>query len=557
MELLQHPREELRMSAGTIVDSRDLNKLIPQALPIAYWLKENAPDGAGDLLSKPNLKGGDQECLNQLLKALDATTDNLTNSQLRYVLSNYKAPNWGWALQSIICNSDPPIIPESTQRLLLESGGTIDFRSLSQLGHRASTLLGEVLSALKYSSKDFRRNASYLAPRLFRVSNKVDDRKKTAVLIQLISRCDELFGQSATMNGPVSFGVRPKLNDIQWNLIHTLPPTKKRRQDLRTFFSFIDRKYVGIVEELFEYHSFQDIARAIYIRYNKIPTPWKSELQRLKTTPEGRGLEWFKYDEVRTPTPGTANQGSSRDRARIDLFLAPPQIDITPTDVQVNRFLDSEKVFYQEMRKLANVYVEKLFKISRSSLQAQESLLLSFDEIENIFGQRFQKVWEFSESLLYHLEPISLLRTKVHRKEGREGILANIILKLAPADLFNHFVHYSETYPGVIALVQGKLKWRDRQKRQNAGISAFPDFVDLWHEARQKLGTLGNQTFLEMLMWPVNRVREYRKLVTDIMATVPKNSVPYPMLMRASNQLKKAATELSEVSQRAVAKFSS
>ena len=77
-------------------------------------------------------------------------------------------------------------------------------------------------------------------------SPDIERRKAAGVLFQqLVNEAQRIFGQSGCPLGSISFGIESKVEVTQWSLVNFLPPEKKAMQDLRTFYSYIDEKFVG------------------------------------------------------------------------------------------------------------------------------------------------------------------------------------------------------------------------------------------------------------------------------------------------------------------------
>lgn len=564
------------MATGINLSSDDLGKLIPFSLSICHWLKDQSPwyfnvffiyifiRHAADCYTLPfsnKMKTNVEQCLQQVLQSIDGAEFELTNAQVRYILSQYETQTWAFALKIIICKAkSPAVIEDKIKKDLVEwayhflKDGGDDWndlfqeagKTLSNLGHISFQVFGEFCSMIRDCSQKVGTDvvAQVLGEEVLHCGKMNKERKKAAGILfkQLVVESSRLFGQTGTKVGTVSFGIRSKDEVTQWNLVHYLPEDKKAMQDLRTFYSCIDKKFVGIVEDLFEYHDFVDIAEAINNKYGMIPAPWKTTLNKKKNKGE-RGLKWFDYSSIKTPTPGASKHTKAKNND--------PIIQRQPTnnDLLVNAFVDGEVNYYRRLSALGKFYVKKIKTIADRGGPPADALLLSSREIDVVFGLRFQKILDMTHTLLTNIEVINLTRKPVNSKTSREQILAKVVKQIANTELVDSYARYSSTYPQVSEVVKQKHAMRELNQKRNVR-KQFPDFFDIWHMERKHISNLQQKRLEEVLELPVKRIHNYREIIKQLLGNCDAASVKYKDLYNAYTAIKKAAdglTALSEV----------
>lgn len=503
-----------------------------------------------------------EDCLKQALNSVENSEFELTNAQFRFILSQYKEATWVHALKIIICQSqNPAVIPHSVRVDLVDwayhfvKDGGEDWNelfqetgtTLSKVGHASFQLLGEFCSMIRDCSRTSGADviSQHVGAELLirGKANKLKVKAATLLFTQMVNESSRLFGQSAVQVGTVSFGIRSQDEVTQWNLIHFLPPEKKNIQDLRTFYSYIDKKFVGIVEDLFEYHDFVDIAEAINNKYGMIPAPWKTKLNKMKS--EGKqGLQWFNYATIRTPTPGASKNTKSKSNSPIRARIQ------TKNDILVDSFIEGEVNYYRQLGGLAKFYVKRVLTACEKVGTAEaDALLLNKFEVDIMFGLRFQKILDVTHMFLTNLEVINLTRKPVNKKTSREQILAKVVKGMAENEIVAGYARFSSTYPQVAEIVKVKHK-KKLYLKQNSIRKAYADFFDIWNQERNNIKTLENMRLEQVMELPVRRIHAYKEIIKQLLSNSEPSSDKYKDLYDAYVAVKGAADELTRVSEK-------
>mmetsp|Transcript_17042 Transcript_17042/g.20502 ORF Transcript_17042/g.20502 Transcript_17042/m.20502 type:complete len:546 (+) Transcript_17042:105-1742(+) len=525
---------------------------------------------------------------------------------MRYILSCYSSSVWGECVKLVLTKSIPPLINNKTCVEVLENAKMYQqyaeqddnvqelyaefiktFESLSMTSYRA---VGELCALVRDCSSTPAHTAQVLGP-LVLLNPGMDMGSENIsaarfIFQKMVEDCETLFGQSAARSTTCfGLGIRKhvvsRFNPSQWNRDHFVTNDVKWRKDLRTFYSYVDKRYIVIVDALFVFHEFTDIAHALFLKYHMIPQPWRRKLQNLKL--KGERLDWFNHETIETPNPGgdrvhhvkskisaRTNSKSSADsynsvhRSRSkhphkviarDLYPIDLGIKIdTPMNHLVDRFIDIEWDYFRGIRDFGFLYLNGIRDIANGLKGHPEMMALNLDvnEINLIFGERWRNILEFSRTLLVQLEPIKLLRTPLVPESGtnRVAYLAQTIIRLtAPGDLYTSYAAFSISYPQVDAIINKKIKVRKTVLgKSGKNHLAHPDFFDLWDKYRHHISSLKMKSLPEVFDLPTVHIRQYKDILEKIASHYAPESVEFKLLNTAFDNVNATAKRLTEAS---------
>ena len=330
----------------------------------------------------------------------------------------------------------------------------------------------------------------------------------------------------------------------------------KRRDQLRAFFQYrANERFKDmseVVDDLFENHDFEDIARGIYERYNMLPPGWQHDLIELRKDGSQK-LGWFDENQINMQKTKNAN-------GRPISFI--PQIKLTPIvqnpgkiDLIVNEIIDTEEAYRDDLDELHQLYIVPVREIAlgRKGKEAADELGLTSSEVEKIFGWRIGEIVKVSANLQKRLEVVNLCRGEVKSPIGRQGKVAEAFLAIAP-DLHVYAPYVSshktslQTLEKALAIVNSKV-----EKKGGYGSALLRgkekevvSFVKLWEVISSSSPRLKGQSISSLLIKPIQRVPRYKLLLSELLKNTDDSHPAHPLLTESLELINESAKQINE-----------
>eukprot|EP00924_Labyrinthula_sp_SR-Ha-C_P008965 maker-scaffold_2-snap-gene-8.32-mRNA-1 protein AED:0.01 eAED:0.01 QI:143/1/1/1/1/1/3/157/561 len=550
--------QNLFHESGTPVPSDELSILYQVTLPLIYWVREYSQIVEKTETPKTLLLSecdSDQKLnsLKQLLSALRVTDFRIQNNQLRFIFSQYPVEVWMNALKHIIFEAtNPSIFPSSVvtelnskffntkvhqETMLSQTAST-----LRKLGNKQTQILAEFFSLLRSTTGT---NQDILDSVTDEVSIKTGLNQQS--VFNLITHCDEIFGQSSCPEGLVNDGLRANEVPVQWELLQTLPEDKQHLQDLKHYYSVVDPDKVDIAGKLVSLFDWKDIAKALFEKYRSIPKPWHTALSKLlDQVNQGEHLivlssiHWFQQNDVPTPNPtATANQRVAlfnkvqterKPRARrATIYREPIELPELAYERRLYRIIDGEKDYYKFLIQVAENFVIALRQdLSSHGLNANQL-------INRLFGQRYENIMKFSEHFVLQLEPVSLVRGRpLLKNKSLIQEFCSIVINEFDTKLYKAYSYYFAGFEEAHNLVQNST----------LGVRCH----QVWFQTRHQISMFENANFKQILEVPYQRAKVYKTLLEKLLESVYADQIAgADIVVKAIKVVKSVLSQLENI----------
>jgi len=557
-----------------------------------------------------------QSTLRELLNTLNYNNGDLTNVQLRYIFSCHNIATWSAAVRVVLAESEPRVIPNEigmgiTAALNLvhdaddsDEVARILGAQLDQLPRSSFNAVAEFCALIRDTVQETSQLACLvgpmlLAPRVGFVSSSTAS-AAAAVMDVLIEEAESIFGRVAGFNRKDAMGVRknpPQLparrasrqvigggalagggpispkggvapppgffepsgspqNSVSSETDMKQARDNKRRDQLRAFFQFRANDRVkdmsDIVDDLFENHDFEDIAKGIWERYNMLPPGWQHDLIDVRNQGSTK-LDWFDEKQINLQKTKNAN---GRPISIIPVVkVAAPPANIGKIDMIVNEIIDTEETYRDNLGELVEHYINPIREIAlgRKGKEAADELGLTSAEVERIFGWRIGEIVKVSANLQKKLEVVSICRGGIKSPLGRQGKVAQAFLEIS-SDLHVYAPYVSahktslQTLERALEAVSGKGEKKGmfgatllRGKEKEA-----MSFLKFWEVVSTSSPRLKGQTIQSLLIMPIQRVPRYMLLLKELSKETPKDHPASPLLIEALDLIGDSAKQINE-----------
>jgi len=330
----------------------------------------------------------------------------------------------------------------------------------------------------------------------------------------------------------------------------------KRRDQLRAFFQFRANDRVkdmsDVVDELFENHDFEDIAKGIWEKYSMLPPGWQHDLIEVRNQGSTK-LDWFDEKQINIQKTKNAN---GRPISYVPVAKSPPQpTNLGKVDKIVNEIIDTEEAYRDDLDELLQHYIVPVREIAlgRKGKEAAEELGLTSAEVERIFGWRIGEIVKVSASFQKKLEVVSLCRGSVKSSLGRQGKVAEAFLAIS-GDLHCYAPYVSahktslQTLEKALETVNGK---GEKKGMFGAGLLRGKEkeamsFIKFWEVISSSSPRLKGQSISSLLIKPIQRVPRYMLLLKELSKETPKDHPATPLLDTALEQIGESARQINE-----------
>mmetsp|Transcript_6842 Transcript_6842/g.8269 ORF Transcript_6842/g.8269 Transcript_6842/m.8269 type:complete len:590 (-) Transcript_6842:715-2484(-) len=451
----------------------------------------------------------------QIKSALDSSEES--EKIVRSVFSRFSVDVWISSIMHVFEFSKTPVISQEVKRILITTQvttpETLDTlkRDLNKaLGELSQVILGDFCELIMQACPNKKQIADVVGPIL--LLGKTDIDRKTLIQASsafrtVVENCYTIFEiQESSIN--VSRGL--SLSD---NSFHG-------EQYLLQFFEIRDKKYLPIVDELFQYHKFTNIARGIFFKYKMLPEGWRSELVRLKES--GENMDWFESEKVYFLSEETLRFPRA---SKEPFYYSLKEEDIQVIDRVVDEIIESEKEYFNYLHAFITTYVDEVIAISDGELgeEAAKNLGLTSDQINMIFGKRLRAIVTTIEKILVKLEVLVLVRDPIDEKEhniGRAGILAEIMAAVSK-ELGSAYMPYNKHYAHAAAMLTKAVTHtaiiQPSARKVSKGKLGFANdsykrhltFLELWTEISESTEMLKGLRIDAILIKPVHRFPKY------------------------------------------------
>ena len=418
---------------------------------------------------------------------------------------------------------------------------------LGRLPYTSHTALGQLCALVRDCSLDPRKRAHSLGPPILCAA--VDSPKlysSAAFLFQvLMENCELLFSVPIAAIGVSAFGLRPGLSAGKSSSPLSGIDAQKvlRRQHLKTFYAIRDKKFLPIVDALFEAHSFVDIAFGIYCKYKMLPDGWRYELQHLKYK-ENAKLDWFNEEKVLFLTEEPMSMPPIGKRNN----YVPAGSD-QGVEAIVDEIVRNESDYYEKLHAFIHSYVAEIATIARGDVteEAREGLGLTQNQVDMAFGEELHRCLELSEKLLVKFEVLTLVpHKKVKSLYGRAGIVADVFLETSEdfVQALGPYNRFHSRNSKAMAQAEKKLRKLIANKRNTPAGSADVDlsYIEIWAQVQRSKQVFRGKEIDGFLIEPVRRCPNYIMFLGRLKKSVGDKHPAYEKLNKAV-QLVNAATE--------------
>ena len=418
---------------------------------------------------------------------------------------------------------------------------------LGRLPYLSHNALGQLCALVRDCSLDPTKTAKILGPPIILAA--VDNPKfysAASYLFEvLIENCELLFGVPLETIGVSAFGYRVGVqkgpNGARVSGIDT--QTVLRRQHLKTFYAIRDKKYLPIVDTLFELHSFVDIAFGIYCKYKMLPDGWRYELQHMKYK-ENAKLDWFNEEKILFLTEEPMSMPPVGKRR----YHALPGGE-QGVEAIVDEIVRNETDYYEKLHTFIHSYVAEIATIAKGDVTeaAKESLGLTQNQVDMVFGDELHRCLGLSEKLLVKFEVLTLVpNKKVGNPTGRAGIVADVFLETSEefVQALGPYNRFHTRNSKAMAQAEKKLrKLIGNRQRQTTGASERDlTYLEIWSEVQRSKHLFRGKEIDGFLIEPVRRCPNYIMFLGRLKKTVGESHPAYEKLNKAV-QLVNAATE--------------
>jgi hypothetical protein len=638
-----------------LLSPQQLTQLIPLVPVLVSWLRNAEPKNAGERFMRAGADmDGTQQSLRELLNAMNFNQGDLTNVQLRYILSCHDVSYWATGIRVVLGESDPRTVPAeigsvlmSTLTQLHDADDTDEIAkvmgaTLDQLPRSNFVALGEFCALLRdtggqdnISQLACLVGPMLLAPRIGTITTTMTS-AATAVMEFLIEECESVFGRICCYPGKKpAMGVRkappqmqrrasrqvlgggggngstlglpgtpnpasPRavqspggggIGDRKPSNVGLAPPpglgggvgngappgnspqrqptdseialakTNKRKDQLRAFFQFRANDRVKdmseCVDQLFDNHDFEDIAKGLWERYNMLPPGWQFDLTELRSAGSNK-LDWFVPTEVGMQK-GKNAQGRPISFVPASKPSAQPE-KLGKIDLIINEIIDTEQTYRENLEELLQSYIVQVREIAtgRKGPEAAQELGLTASEVEKIFGWRIGEITKVSATFQKKLEVVSLVRGPTRNPIGRQGFVAQAFIDIAEdLHVYAPYVSAHKTSLQTLEKALAAIQSKDVKKGGVGALGAAllgggnnkkeaTTFVKLWEVVSNASPRLKGQAIQSLLIMPIQRVPRYKLLLNELIKGTDKEHAAYPLLQEALDQVSVAAVQINE-----------
>lgn len=600
MEEIGQPRQ---------VTARQLGQMLVLVPVMIHWLRDAGPE-AGSLLVKDVTVDGPavQHILHRILDALNFSGD-LTIAQVKELGESVGDKVWAAAIRKIVIDSEPSLIPPSIGSELVKHVGDVSLakQALDRLTRTQFYALGE-LCALFHDCGDADLAALVGSRIVVHTGHNLNGSSETStnVMKQLINQCDLLFGRAggATGRSQKALGGQSGTREstLAANQASQLPVVSvqdallnARKHALKAFFQWKDESKVESVDELFENHSFVDIARGVWERYDVLPGGWRGELEEMRdrgveeaawVPPEGQPLSTVIHPpQISSSTVAATipqDVGPKANRRTLVGFGRPSKTSIVEAspafsnlNLLINEIVDSEIFYYSVLKELQDTYVSELREIASGTRgsEAQTALGISQNDVESVFGWRLAQVVETSKNLLAKLEVINLVRHEVRHPGGRAMFVANAFAAIAPSLSVNYAPFVSGHRHGMNVLNGGRRPLSHRggggdgrpqslrfttmigsrfssrsllTLANGSNVGNQNSFVAIWENLTANSKRLKGQSLQSIMIMPIQRIPRYKLLLAELEKKLPADHLCRPVLGTALAQVSSVAQQINQ-----------
>ncbi|KAH9254225.1 hypothetical protein BASA81_007826 [Batrachochytrium salamandrivorans] len=599
-------------ASAPLLSPTQLYHLIPYIPTILAWLRHQDPASAGDLFLSPSHADEVENTLREFINAINFNGE-LTNVQLRYIFFCHDKLIWASCVRKILLESEPRMISNEIGNALTSKLSEVHNAAD---GDEASKIVGAVLDQLPRSvflafgdlcaflrdtctnsgEMAFMMGPMLLCPRIAGGSQAAQ--AAAAIMDMLIDEAETVFGRVAGFGKKDAMGVRkpppasrnataaaaakileapnasspPLAPPRGFSVSEPLDLTpaasshkqeqemkqskdQKRRDQLRAFFEFQNSrvKFAEIVDDLFDNHDFEDIAKGVYEKFHILPAGWQHDLVERRNQGSTK-LGWFDEQKI--------NQQKARHQAGRPLSLVvPPSPNLgksPPTgnkvDLIINEIIDTEETFRDNMDELHQQYILPVREIAlgKKGKDAAEELCLTSTDVERIFGWRIAEIVKVSTALQKKLEVVNLCRGEVRSPLGRRGKVAEAFVAIA-GDLHVYAPYVSahrtslQTLEKALNLVNSKTEKPSNglfgnKKQQDTGVT----FVKMWDTVSQSSTRLKGQSIQSLLIMPIQRVPRYKLLLGECVKSTEPDHPAYALLTEALELINQQAKQINE-----------
>lgn len=493
-------------------DAATLSSLLPTLIE---WVRYKSAKNAGDLLLAVSAKKVDErsgKALQALFVLRKKKGAAWTSNDLREVLASgaYEGQDtWAQCVWRILQSIRGQLVNEHTFEGLEAAVGK-DAEALSLALMRTSYESYRILEALAFLLNDLsadggKKAAAALGPKVL-LDKKLEKSKGAAagrIMLFLVEKCSALFGE---MHCGKEFGIRR--HDTLPKEVKVETEDDKRAAHLRSFYGVVDEAMAGIEEMLFKHFFFEDIARAVYVKYSCVPSGWVEELSKMEQV-----KEWF------TPSILTEKSPEIQSKKPRSKPYAPPNAR-PKAEYAVDEVCDSEQFYFNKMNAFIKKYIKAVREYSSSASPEQlEEILMKEQEINRYFGDQFRAILADTTGLLKELEVVNLMRVPRTKTElGRPGIVASILYKNA-TKLKETYAPYNGMFPATRRFVHARVM---KAQQKNKKKKKYTDFIDLWNHISNGDDYMAGLTIETMIMEPIQRYPRYVILLKTLLKEVGK-----------------------------------
>lgn len=283
---------------------------------------------------------------------------------------------------------------------------------------------------------------------------------------------------------------------------------------LKLFFELRDRKYIKIVEDLFNMYYIQDIAHGIHIKYGVLPAGWKDHLTLLKQGHDSK-LSWLNLSKILWYSESTESYPSVYLRPIDDALFTQKYEKI------VDEFISNERKYFKKLHAFVKYYVCEVQAIAENKIgpKARKSLGMNKEQVEHCFGILLP-VYRAVDSLLISLEALTLVPCQTKVPCARVEHLARVLMTEGEKAV-NAYAPYNARYQMAKRLIEVKADSVSESQLGEGDIMKHLNFFELWQEIAQSRAELKSMALDSILIMPIRRFPNYKVFVARLQKDIP------------------------------------
>eukprot|EP00924_Labyrinthula_sp_SR-Ha-C_P004562 snap_masked-scaffold_1-processed-gene-4.23-mRNA-1 protein AED:1.00 eAED:1.00 QI:0/-1/0/0/-1/1/1/0/686 len=379
----------------------------------------------------------------------------LPNSKdIYFILSKHDPLTWYLVVLTTLQQVDPGILPTNitqssryavssrrTPKLRKQLANSPEVKAIEQLPYKTYIAFGEFCSFVHDSVSIPLRSKLcslltkvFLFGKKFNVNNALDTQsfeQQPGVLFFYVTFCNSVFvnlPEAATNNFPTGIRfstvqARKYHATIYRNIKFELWTELEQKIGLKDFFLLIDRKYLPLVNLLFESQNFHNICLSLIYRFYCLPTAWKIQIRVMwKKIGRKRGgkaktfQEWSWFNDRVSFKQGKSGvrylPTQAQNHFKYLKSLDKSYVGSSSTVSQIiNEFIEFQLTFSHSLEAFLRHFVTEVKLVASGTIGrgAKEALDFSVESCRRLLGDHLVRLMRSSSAFAAQLELFTIL----------------------------------------------------------------------------------------------------------------------------------------------------